>query len=156
MMATPDPFDLQRFVAAQADIYQEALDEIRNGRKQTHWMWFIFPQLAGLGMSPTSQHYGITGLPEAAAYLSHSLLGPRLIECSEAALLVAGRSARDIFGSPDDMKLRSSATLFARVTDANSVFRRILGQYFGGQLDPRTIALLGDVMPGDEKDERPS
>ena len=90
MMATPDPFDLQRFVAAQADIYQEALGEIRNGRKRTHWMWFIFPQLAGLGMSPTSQHYGITGLREAAAYLSHSLLGPRLIECSEAVVARCG------------------------------------------------------------------
>jgi uncharacterized protein (DUF1810 family) len=156
MMAIPDPFDLQRFVAAQADIYQEALGEIRDGRKRTHWMWFIFPQLAGLGMSPTSQHYGITGLREAAAYLSHSLLGPRLIECSEAVTLVAGRSARDIFGSPDDMKLRSSATLFSRVTDANPVFRRILEQYFDRQLDPRTIALLGDVMPRDGKDERPS
>jgi uncharacterized protein (DUF1810 family) len=156
MMATPDPFDLQRFVVAQADIYQEALDEIRKGRKQTHWMWFIFPQLAGLGMSPTSQHYGITGLREAAAYLSHSLLGPRLIECSEGVLLVTGRSARDIFGSPDDMKLRSSATLFARVTDASSVFHKILEQYFAGQVDPRTIALLGDVMPRDEKGERPS
>jgi uncharacterized protein (DUF1810 family) len=156
MMAIPDPFDLQRFVAAQADIYQEALGEIRDGRKRTHWMWFIFPQLAGLGMSPTSQHYGITGLREAAAYLSHSLLGPRLIECSEAVTLVAGRSARDIFGSPDDMKLRSSATLFSRVTDANPVFRRILEQYFDGQLDPRTIALLGDVMSRDGTEERPS
>ena len=155
-MATPDPFDLQRFVVAQADSYQEALDEIRNGRKQTHWMWFIFPQLAGLGMSPTSQHYAITGLPEAAAYLSHSLLGPRLIECSDAVLLVAGRSARDIFGAPDDMKLRSSATLFARVTDGSSVFRKILEQYFAGQGDARTIALLGDVMPRDETNERPS
>ncbi len=154
MVATPDPFDLQRFVAAQADIYQEALGEIRNGRKRTHWMWFIFPQVAGLGMSPTSQHYGIAGLREAAAYLSHSLLGPRLIECSEAVVLVAGRSAHDIFGSPDDMKLRSSATLFARVSDASPVFRRILEQYFGGQFDPRTITLLGEVMPGDEKDER--
>ena len=156
MMAIPDPFDLQRFVAAQADIYQEALGEIRDGRKRTHWMWFIFPQLAGLGMSPTSQHYGIMGLREAAAYLSHSLLGPRLIECSEAVTLVAGRSARDIFGSPDDMKLRSSATLFSRVTDANPVFRRILEQYFDGQLDPRTIALLGDVMSRDGTEERPS
>ena len=154
MMATPDPFDLQRFVAAQADIYQEALGEIRNGRKRTHWMWFIFPQLAGLGMSPTSQHYGITGLREAGAYLSHSLLGPRLIECSEAVVLVAGRSAHDIFGSPDDMKLRSSATLFARVTDTNPVFDRILGQFFDGQLDLRTIALLRDVMPRDVKDDR--
>jgi uncharacterized protein (DUF1810 family) len=145
MPTTPDPFDLERFVAAQADLYDAALHEIRNGRKRTHWMWFVFPQLAGLGMSPTSQHYGITGLPEATAYLSHSLLGPRLIECSEAVTLVAGHSARDIFGSPDDMKLRSSATLFARVTGANPVFRRILEQHFAGQADPRTVSLLGDT-----------
>lgn len=156
MVEIPDPFDLQRFVAAQAVTYQAALDEIRNGRKRTHWMWFIFPQLAGLGVSPTSQRYGMTGLREAAAYLSHSLLGPRLIECSEAVVRVVDRSAHDIFGSPDDMKLRSSATLFARVTDANPVFSRILEQYFDGQLDPRTMALLGDVKPRDEKNERPS
>jgi uncharacterized protein (DUF1810 family) len=145
MPTTPDPFNLERFVAAQADVYDAALHEIRNGRKQTHWMWFIFPQLAGLGMSPTSQHYGIAGLREATAYLSHSLLGPRLIECSEAVTLVAGPSAREIFGSPDDMKLRSSATLFARVTGANPVFARILEQYFAGQADPRTVALLGGI-----------
>jgi len=153
---TADPFDLARFVAAQAGVFDQAVEELRSGRKRTHWMWFVFPQLAGLGMSPTSQHYGITGLPEATAYLSHSLLGPRLIECSEAVLLVSGRSARDIFGSPDDMKLRSSATLFARVTDGSPVFRKILEQYFAGQVDPRTIALLGDVMPRDETNERPS
>jgi uncharacterized protein (DUF1810 family) len=148
-MAVPlDPFNLERFVAAQADVYDSALHEIRSGRKQTHWMWFIFPQLAGLGMSPTSQHYGITGLREAAAYLSHSLLGPRLIDCSEAVTLVAARSAREIFGSPDDMKLRSSATLFARVAGGSSVFGRILEQYFAGQPDPRTVALLGDTTPG--------
>ena len=145
MPTPPDPFDLERFVAAQADVYDAALHEIRNGRKQTHWMWFIFPQLAGLGMSPTSQHYGIAGLREATAYLSHSLLGPRLIECSEAVTLVPDRSARDIFGSPDDMKLRSSATLFSRVTGDSSVFRRILEQYFAGQADPRTVALLGGI-----------
>jgi uncharacterized protein (DUF1810 family) len=145
MLTPPDPFDLERFVAAQADVYDAALHEIRNGRKQTHWMWFIFPQLAGLGMSPTSQHYGIKGLREATAYLSHPFLGPRLIECSEAVTLVPGRSARDIFGSPDDMKLRSSATLFSRVTGDSSVFRRILEQYFAGQADPRTVALLDDI-----------
>ena len=148
MAAPPDGFDLERFVAAQADVYNSALREIRNGRKLTHWMWFIFPQLAGLGMSPTSQHDGIARLREATAYLSHPLLGPRLIHCSEAVALVAGRSARDIFGSPDDMKLRSSATLFARVSDDSSVFRRILEQYFAGEPDPRTLALLGDTAPG--------
>ena len=150
MAAPTDPFDLERFVMAQADVYDAALREIRDGRKRTHWMWFIFPQLAGLGMSPTSQHYAITGLREAAAYLSHSLLGPRLIECSEAVTLVAGRSARDLLGSPDDMKLRSSATLFARVSGASPVFSRILEQYFAGEADPRTVALLGDWTPGDK------
>ena len=156
MVATGNPFHLERFVAAQADIYEDALDEIRNGHKRTHWMWFIFPQLAGLGMSPTSQHYGITGLAEAEAYLSHPLLGPRLIECSEAVLLVAGRSARDIFGSPDDMKLRSSATLFARVTDGSPIFRKLLEQYFAGQTDPRTEALLVDLTRRDEEGRRSS
>jgi len=156
MAATTDRFDLERFVAAQADVYDSALREIRTGRKQSHWMWFIFPQLAGLGLSPTSQRYGIAGIPEATAYLSHSLLGPRLIECSEAVTLVAGRSAHDIFGSPDDMKLCSSATLFSRVPGASAIFRRILEQYFAGQPDPRTVALLGEITQRDSAGRRSS
>src|SRR3954451_12286072 len=123
-MAGPadDPHDLGRFVTAQADDYGRALAEIRAGRKRSHWMWYIFPQVEGLGFSSMSRRYSIKSLDEARAYLDHPLLGPRLVECAEAAMGVEGRSAREIFGSPDDMKFRSSATLFGRVTPADSVF----------------------------------
>ena len=110
---TDDPYDLDRFVKIQAGVYTTALSEIRRGRKSSHWMWHIFPQLAGLGFSAMAQRYAISDLAEAEAYLKHPLLGPRLVECAEAALLVQGRSAYEIFGSPDDLKFRSSATLFA-------------------------------------------
>ena len=112
-------------------------------------MWYVFPQLAGLGSSSTARRYAIQGLAEAEAYLRHPLLGPRLVEAAEAALAVAGRSAREVFGSPDDLKLRSSATLFARVSPDGSVFHRLLDRYFDGSPDPRTLALLGaDREPG--------
>jgi uncharacterized protein (DUF1810 family) len=138
----PDPFGLQRFVDAQEDDYDRALREIRNGRKQSHWMWYIFPQFAGLGMSPTSQLYAIGSLAEASAYLAHPVLGPRLVECADAALAHRDRGALEVFGSPDDMKLRSSATLFAAVSPAGSAFHRIVDQYFGGDPDERTLALI--------------
>jgi uncharacterized protein (DUF1810 family) len=138
----PDPFDLQRFVDAQRADYDRALREIRNGRKQSHWMWYVFPQFAGLGMSPTSQRYAIGSLAEASAYLAHPVLGPRLLECADAVLALRDRSALEVFGAPDDMKLRSSATLFAAVSPAGSAFHRILEQYFGGDLDDRTRALI--------------
>jgi uncharacterized protein (DUF1810 family) len=138
-----DPHDLDRFVQAQRDSYARALAEIRAGWKRTHWMWFIFPQLDGLGSSPTAKKYAIRNLDEARAYLQHEVLGPRLVECAEAALAVPGGSARDIFGSPDDWKLRSSATLFALVSPPGSVFERLLGKYFRGEQDPKTLALLG-------------
>lgn len=143
MTDTPDPYDLQRFVQAQQDQYAQALSEIRSGRKGSHWMWYIFPQLAGLGLSAMSRHYAISSLAEAEAYLRHPLLGPRLRECAEAAAGLEGRSAREIFGSPDDMKLRSCATLFARVSPAGSVFHRLLTRYFQGEDDPQTLRLLG-------------
>ena len=144
-----DPHDLQRFVDAQRDDHAVALEEIRRGRKASHWMWYVFPQLAGLGSSPTARQYAIRGLAEAEAYLRHPLLGPRLVEAAEAALAVAGRSAREVFGSPDDLKLRSSATLFAQVSPDGSVFHRLLERYFDGSPDPRTLALLGaDRGPG--------
>jgi uncharacterized protein (DUF1810 family) len=142
MADADDPFDLGRFVRAQAGDYESALAEVRAGRKETHWMWYIFPQLAGLGSSPTARRYGITGRAEAEAYLAHPVLGPRLVEIAEAALAVEGRSANDIFGSPDDLKLRSCATLFARVAPPGSVFERLLAKYFDGRPDPRTLALL--------------
>jgi uncharacterized protein (DUF1810 family) len=141
-----DPHNLQRFVDAQERIYTQALAEIRYGRKQSHWMWFVFPQFAGLGSSPTSEHYAIKTLDEARTYLAHPVLGPRLIESAAAVLAVNGRSANEIFGSPDDMKLRSSATLFAAVSDAGSVFHRLLDKYFGGDSDARTLALISSVV----------
>jgi uncharacterized protein (DUF1810 family) len=137
-----DPHDLSRFVQAQEDDYEQALSEIRGGRKYSHWMWYIFPQNAGLGFSPTSQRYAIKGRAEAEAYLSHPILGPRLQEIADAALGVEGRTAREIFGSPDDMKLRSCATLFASISPDGSVFHRLLDKYFQGKPDTRTLDLL--------------
>jgi uncharacterized protein (DUF1810 family) len=145
-----DPHNLSRFVQAQEDDYEEALAEIRSGRKCSHWMWYIFPQLAGLGFSSMSRRYAIKSLAEAEAYLSHPVLGPQLVECAEAALGVQKRSAFDIFGSPDDMKLRSCATLFACVSPAGSVFHRLLGKYFQGERDRKTLRLLG-IAPEEPK-----
>jgi uncharacterized protein (DUF1810 family) len=147
-MMHDDPHDLQRFVDAQRHAYDVALAEVRRGRKQSHWMWYVFPQLAGLGSSSTARSYAIRSLAEAEAYLRHPLLGPRLTAIAEAALAVEGRSAREIFGAPDDLKLRSSATLFARVSPDGSVFHGLLDRYFGGTPDARTLALLG--VNGDE------
>jgi uncharacterized protein (DUF1810 family) len=138
-----DPYNLQRFVDAQQGIFDEALAEIRAGQKRSHWMWFVFPQFAGLGFSPTSQLYAIQSVDEARAYLSHPVLGPRLVECCTAALAVEGGSAHAIFGSPDDLKLRSSATLFAAVSPAGSVFERVLTRYFAGKPDEKTMGLVG-------------
>jgi uncharacterized protein (DUF1810 family) len=142
-VAAEDPYDLERFVTAQRSRYDQALSEISAGRKRSHWMWYIFPQLEGLGSSPTAELYSIGSLEEAAAYLRHPVLGPRLIECAEAALAVPGASAHDIFGSPDDWKLRSSATLFALVSPSGSIFHQLLDKYFGGDQDQRTLHLLG-------------
>jgi uncharacterized protein (DUF1810 family) len=141
-MTTDDPHDLNRFVRAQENDYARALAEIRGGRKRTHWMWYIFPQLDGLGFSEMARRYAIRSLDEARAYLGHPVLGPRLVECAEAVLAVQGRSAREIFGTPDDLKLRSCATLFAEVSPEGSVFQRVLELYFGGEADGRTLALL--------------
>jgi uncharacterized protein (DUF1810 family) len=137
-----DPYDLARFVGAQQGIYEQALGEIRRGQKRSHWMWYVFPQFAGLGSSPTSVRYAIRSCGEAEAYLAHRILGQRLVECAEAVLEIQGRSAREIFGSPDDMKLQSSATLFASVSPEGSVFERVISKYFGGQPDERTLELM--------------
>ena len=149
-----DPFDLHRFVQAQEDVYAQALAEIRSGRKRTHWIWYIFPQVAGLGSSPTARRYAISGLEEAEAYLRHPVLGERLLECTTAVLLVEGLSATEILGSPDDLKLRSCATLFARVSEPGSVFGRVLAKYYAGEPDPKTLNLLGigPFPPGDTGD----
>lgn len=141
-MNTADPFQLSRFVEAQRSSYAAALGELRVGRKRTHWMWFVFPQLAGLGSSAMAQRYAIRSRAEAEAYLSHPVLGPRLRECVEALLGVEGRSAGQIMGSPDDVKLRSSATLFAELSPAGSPFERLLAKYYAGERDPRTLELL--------------
>jgi uncharacterized protein (DUF1810 family) len=138
-----DPYDLSRFVQAQKPDYDDALHEIRRGRKTSHWMWYVFPQVDGLGFSATSRFYSIKGLAEAEAYLAHPILGPRLHECADAVLAVEGRSATEIFGSPDDLKLRSCATLFACVSPPGSAFHRVLDKYFQGKADPKTLALLG-------------
>jgi uncharacterized protein (DUF1810 family) len=141
--ATSDPYDLNRFLTAQARNYDVALAEIRTGAKRSHWMWYVFPQLAGLGSSPTAQRFAISTLDEAGAYLSHPVLGPRLLECVEALLALSGLSAHEIFGWPDELKLRSSMTLFAVVSQPSSVFERVLDQYFAGERDAKTLALLG-------------
>jgi uncharacterized protein (DUF1810 family) len=142
MQSAGDPFDLKRFVDAQAPVYRGIVAELRDGRKRSHWMWFVFPQLLGLGGSPMAVRYGISSLDEARAYLGHELLGPRLIECTRLVNQVQGRSIGEIFGSPDDLKLCSSMTLFARAADDNQDFVALLDKYYNGQQDQLTLARL--------------
>lgn len=138
-----DPFDLKRFTDAQKDVMDHVLDELRAGKKRSHWMWFIFPQLAGLGRSAMAQRYAISSLEEARAYLAHPVLGARLKACSELVFAVEGRSAAEIFGAPDDQKFWSSMTLFSITADASTpVFRACLQKYFGGSTDRGTLRLL--------------
>jgi len=137
--------DLQRFVDAQAPVYPQALAELRRGRKESHWMWFVFPQLAGLGHSPTARRFAIGSLEEAAAYLAHPLLGPRLVESTEAVLDHEGTDPVAIFGTIDAMKLRSSMTLFGQVTGAPDCFARCLLGFFNGEEDTRTLVLLASA-----------
>lgn len=134
--------DLSRFTNAQASIYDNVLEELKSGRKRTHWMWYIFPQFDGLGHSTTSKHYAIKSTEEARQYLNHPVLGKRLSECAEAVFAIEGRSISEIFGFPDNLKLKSSMTLFAYVTDPCSVFSRILDKYFNGERDTLTLQLL--------------
>jgi uncharacterized protein (DUF1810 family) len=138
-----DPYDLQRFVDAQDRVYAQVVAELRAGRKTTHWMWFVFPQLAGLGSSPMAQQFAINSLDEARAYLDHPVLGARLRECTQLVLDVKGRDIDDILGYPDDLKFRSSMTLFAALDGAPPVFDAALLQYFAGTPDARTLDLLG-------------
>jgi uncharacterized protein (DUF1810 family) len=137
-----DPFDLQRFVDAQASVYDTVIAELRAGRKRTHWIWFIFPQLAGLGRSPTAARFAISSLAEARAYLDHDVLGPRLRECARLVNAIDGRSVDEIFGWPDDLKVRSSMTLFTHASDDNAEFVALLDKFYGGERDPATLALL--------------
>ncbi len=140
-----DPYGLERFVSAQnrAGTYAAAVEELRAGRKRSHWMWFVFPQIAGLGQSSMSRTYAISSLEEAQAYLVHRVLGPRLIECARVVAELDGRSAEDIFGGIDAMKLGSSMTLFANADPDNPAFARVLEKYFGGVRDQVTERLLG-------------
>lgn len=137
-----DPFDLRRFEEAQSGVHETALAELGAGGKRTHWMWFVFPQFTGLGFSAMAHRYAIGSLEEARAYLAHPMLGPRLRACTEAVLGVEGRTAHEIFGSPDDLKFRSSMTLFAEAAPHEPLFWRVLETYFGGEPDRRTLELL--------------
>ncbi|MGV3459732.1 MAG: DUF1810 domain-containing protein [Flavobacterium sp.] len=137
-----DKYKLSRFLDAQNLVYLNALSEIRNGLKQSHWMWFIFPQLKGLGKSSTAEHYGITGLGEAKAYLNHPVLGKHLVQITNTLFDLEGRTALEIFGSPDDLKLKSSMTLFRQVEGANPAFQKVLDKYYSGEPDSRTLDIL--------------
>ncbi|WP_237214156.1 DUF1810 domain-containing protein [Falsiroseomonas oryziterrae] len=138
----PDSFDLDRFLRAQEPLIGQVRAELAAGRKRSHWMWFVFPQLRGLGRSEMAHYYGISGLPEARAYASHPVLGPRLAECTRLVLGVEGRTAREILGSPDDLKFRSCMTLFARAAPEQPAFREALDRFFGGEPDAATLTLL--------------
>jgi len=140
--APPDPWRLDRFLKAQKDTYEQACAELRREQKSSHWMWFIFPQIAGLGHSETSRRYAISSLDEARAYLAHPVLGPRLREAARLVAQITDRSAEQVFGYPDDLKLRSSMTLFAHATRDNGVFLEVIRNHFGNEFDPRTLALI--------------
>ena len=139
----PDPYNLQRFLDAQSYHYDDVVAELRSGMKRTHWMWFIFPQIAGLGSSPTAVKYAISSREEAQAYLKHPILGMRLRKCTQLVNAIEGRTIDQVFGYPDDLKFRSCMTLFAGVTDDNQVFLRALEKYFSGEMDPLTLERLG-------------
>lgn len=137
-----DAFDLQRFVLAQAPEIERVRQELRGGQKRSHWMWFVFPQLAGLGHSPMARRYAIRSLEEARAYAAHPVLGPRLVECCELLLAIYGRSIQQVLGSPDDLKLRSCLTLFQAAVPQQAVFKECLRKFYGGEPDERTLGLL--------------
>jgi uncharacterized protein (DUF1810 family) len=141
-MILMDKIELARFLDAQNKLYLKALSEIRNGKKETHWMWFIFPQLKGLGFSETAKFYGIKDLDEATEYLAHPILGKHLIEITEALLAIEGKTATEILGQPDDIKLRSCMTLFANVKNTHPIFEQVLEKYFHGSHDEYTLELL--------------
>jgi uncharacterized protein (DUF1810 family) len=141
-----DRFHLQRFVDAQQPVYETVLSELRGGRKRSHWMWFIFPQISGLGHSVTSQTFAVSSLAEAAAYLAHPVLGQRLRECAALVASIDGRSIAELFGHPDDLKFHSSMTLFAHAAPQEPVFAACLQKYFGGQPDPQTLAHLSRIV----------
>ena len=141
---TIDPYDLNRFIQAQENSYSQAIAELKNGYKQSHWMWFIFPQIKGLGHSEMAHHYAIKSKQEAAEYLNHPMLGPRLRECSEILLGIEDRLISDIMGYPDDLKLKSSMTLFASIAGNSNIFEKVIDKYFNGSKDSKTLELLND------------
>ena len=141
-----DPYNLTRFITAQNEVYAQVTSELRHGRKRSHWIWFIFPQIAGLGSSPMSREYSIRSLEEAKAYLKHPTLGPRLLECCRLVLEVQGRTAEEILGAPDDLKFRSSLTLFLLAEPKNDVFKEALVKYYGGEGDPLTLRACGVAL----------
>ena len=141
-VAMNDPHDLERFVKAQDPVIDQVRAELRQGRKRSHWMWFVFPQIKGLGYSSTARFYAISSRAQAEAYLAHPVLGPRLLECTRLLTQVEGRAIEDILGYPDNLKLRSSLTLFAHATADNGVFLKVLNEYFAGEFDARTLELL--------------
>ena len=138
-----DPYNLRRFVEAQDPIYEAVLEELRSGLKTGHWMWFVFPQIAGLGFSSMARRFEIASVEEAGAYLEHPILGPRLRECTRLVSNIEGRTVRQIFGQPDDLKFRSSMTLFAKVARDDQIFEAALAKYGGGEHDPLTLGILG-------------
>jgi uncharacterized protein (DUF1810 family) len=141
-MNPDDPYALNRFLSAQEGVYERALAELKDGQKRTHWMWYIFPQIDGLGHSPTAKRYSIKGREEARQYLNHPVLGKRLLECTEAVLALRGGSVSEIFGYPDDLKFKSSMTLFEKIADSGSVFSLALDRYCHGERDTATLRLL--------------
>lgn len=143
-----DPHDLARFIEAQARVYEDVLEELRAGQKKSHWIWFIFPQIAGLGRSSTAQHFSIASMEEAKAYLTHPQLGPRLTECTSLVMQVDGKTAEEIFGSPDWMKFRSSMTLFAEAAPSAGVFQDALEKYYSGEPDAGTLTILERLQDG--------
>jgi uncharacterized protein (DUF1810 family) len=148
MPKTNDPFDLSRFLEPQEDDYAQVLSEIKDGQKRTHWMWYIFPQLDGLGFSSMAQRYSIKSIEEAQAFLDHPILGSRLLECAEAVIAVEERSITEVFGSTDALKLRSCATLFALLSPSGSVFHRILEKYYYGERDDKTLRIFEKLKKG--------
>ena len=142
MTSNIDPFDPVRFVSAQEGVYEKALKEIRSGLKESHWMWFVFPQIDGLGSSDMARLYAIRSLEEARAYLAHPVLGMRLIECADAMLSIDGKSALEIFGFPDDLKLKSSMTLFETASQKTSIFRTVLERFYAGERCKKTLRIL--------------
>ncbi len=145
-MNPDDPYDLNRFLSAQEGIYERALAELKGGQKLTHWMWFIFPQIDGLGYSPTAKRYSIKSIEEARQYLNHPVLGKRLLECAEAVVALKGGSVSEIFGYPDDLKFKSSMTLFEKIAGSDSVFSLALDRYCHGERDAMTLGLIEKLI----------